>query len=147
MRVQLLALGALFMFGCSPERDADLSNLSNDGKQAIVGGQGANAGEYAYQVSIQSAWGSHFCGGSVIDDTWILTAAHCMVGETPDNVRVETGLLRLSQGGEVHSVAEIIVHQNYNPNTMHNDIALIRLSNPITNAPAVALMDLSLIHI
>jgi len=49
----------------------------------IVGGELAGHGEFPYQVSIQrysiNSW-SHTCGGSIINETAILTAAHCLFG-------------------------------------------------------------------
>lgn len=49
----------------------------------ITGGQNANKGEFPHQVSLQ--WGvppfqdvKHFCAGTIIDRSWILTAGHCV---------------------------------------------------------------------
>ena len=51
-------------------------DFSKMGNQYIVGGAAAKAGEAPYQVSLQRP-SSHFCGGSIISDIWIVTAAHC----------------------------------------------------------------------
>jgi secreted trypsin-like serine protease len=45
----------------------------------IVGGNLADPAEYPSQVSIRSL-GSHGCGGTIISETWVLTAAHCLTG-------------------------------------------------------------------
>lgn len=43
----------------------------------IVGGTSARDGQYPYLVSIRNR-GVHDCGGAIIDEYWILTAAHCL---------------------------------------------------------------------
>lgn len=46
----------------------------------IIGGMEAEVGEFPWQVSIQ-ARNEHFCGGSIINKWWIVTAAHCLIFE------------------------------------------------------------------
>ena len=134
------ALASMMMIGCSSLAPGSHLDESLRGDPRIVGGQNAPADTFTYQVSIQTTWGFHFCGGSVIDDNWILTAAHCVDGESANSLRVESGILNLSDNGETDTVAEIIVHPGYDSRTNNNDIALLRL-NGTTSAPPVALVD------
>ena len=102
----------------------------------IVGGDDANISDYPYQAAmLGEGWGNNYyayCGASVINEYWVLTAAHCMVGENAPTTAVRVGNSNsYAQGGQTYDVAEIISHPNYNSNTMNNDIALIRLEDPI----------------
>lgn len=51
----------------------------------IVGGADAEPGQFPYQISLRSR-DSHNCGGSIIDNSWILTAAHCVAINAVGNV-------------------------------------------------------------
>jgi len=105
--------------------------------QAIVGGQPAGNGDYPFMAAITDKDGFQYCGGSVISSLWILTAAHCMQGEKPANVRVITGRTDLgASGGQVISAAEIWVHPQYDGNGW--DAALIKLASA-TSATPIAL--------
>ncbi len=103
----------------------------------IVGGEDAEIQDYPYQVALLSTggWGGGYayCGGSIINEYWILTAAHCVQGESASNTAVRMGSdASYASGGETYDAAEIISHPNYNSNSMNNDIALIRLEDPIS---------------
>ncbi|XP_058832845.1 chymotrypsin-2-like isoform X2 [Topomyia yanbarensis] len=93
----------------------------------ISGGSEADPGSVPYQVSLQDTSG-HICGGSIIADLWILTAAHCIDGTNSSQLEVLVGTNSLEEGGQRYKVAKSIVHIRYDKPKYHNDIALIRLA-------------------
>lgn len=110
----------------------------------IVGGQDAAVGEFPYHVSLHDIRSqSHVCGGSIIRPNWILTAAHCIHGTDPADIRVLVGTKRLD-GGRSYNVSAWFLHdEDYNFfHSLANDIALIRLSESLrftTNVQPIAL--------
>jgi hypothetical protein len=106
----------------------------------ILGGREAQPGAYPWQVALVSrfepnAFQGQFCGGSLIAEDWVLTAAHCTEGKEVSMIDVLVGAHRLSDSGVRIASAQIIPHPDYDPTQMDNDIALIRLSTPVTYTP------------
>ncbi|XP_010734718.3 trypsin II-P29 [Larimichthys crocea] len=100
----------------------------------IVGGEDAAAGAWPWQVSLHSRPYGHFCGGSLINDQWVLTAAHCFESTSTVGLEVYLGrdTQRLPNLNEVsRTVSLIIKHPNYNPSSFNNDMALLKLSSPV----------------
>jgi secreted trypsin-like serine protease len=102
----------------------------------IVGGQLAAPGEYPWQVSLLVSWianpnQAHFCGGSIYNNKWIVTAAHCLAGVGVADVHVVAGTNVLLPGVLRVNAARLIVHKDYNAGTTDQDIALIELKTPL----------------
>ncbi|XP_026745784.1 trypsin, alkaline C-like isoform X2 [Trichoplusia ni] len=69
------------------------------------------------------------CGGSILNNRAVLTAAHCTIGDAPARWQVRVGSTNANSGGVVHTVRSIINHPNYNAVTTDNDVAIIRVSS------------------
>ena len=110
----VLAVGALLSF---VPRPAD----------AIVGGATADEGEWPWQVALLDG-GSVVCGGSLIALDVVVTAAHCTDGYGAGDLQVTAGSVNLL--GPRRDVAAIDQHEQYDPETTLNDIALLRLTEP-----------------
>ncbi|XP_029464723.1 chymotrypsin-like protease CTRL-1 [Rhinatrema bivittatum] len=114
-------------YGCGiPAIKPSVSNYNR-----IVNGENAVPGSWPWQVSLQDGSGFHFCGGSLINQNWVVTAAHCNV--SPNNHRAILGEYDRSSNSEqlqVKTISRAITHPYWNPNTMDYDITLLKLSSP-----------------
>jgi PKD repeat protein len=96
----------------------------------IIGGNEVAIEDVPWQVALIDAEGYQFCGGSIIDSHWVLTAAHCVEGATPEEMGIAYGMELLTDDNRKElGVEAIILHSSYDPQTSENDIALIRVSN------------------
>ncbi|XP_059470399.1 chymotrypsin-1-like [Neocloeon triangulifer] len=95
----------------------------------IVNGTDVPQGKYPFQISLKSL-GSHSCGGSILNNEYVLTAAHCVDGRSPGSLTVVAGSVVLSQGIS-YQVTEIIVHEKWSSFDSINDIAILRVTPPL----------------
>eukprot|EP00918_Siedleckia_nematoides_P097802 GHVU01214235.1.p1 GENE.GHVU01214235.1~~GHVU01214235.1.p1 ORF type:complete len:242 (-),score=7.13 GHVU01214235.1:292-1017(-) len=145
----LLILAAFLALGAAEEKwvsDCGLSSYSDAGvdflKAAdyeyspyIVGGQEARVNEFPWQVSLRTS--GHFCGGQVINTRWVISAAHCTIGQSPGSITVVLGAHSrntpdTSTFRTDRAVARIVNHGSYNANNMRNDISLLELSSTVS---------------
>ncbi|MDK0812198.1 trypsin-like serine protease, partial [Clostridium perfringens] len=66
------------------------------------------------------------CGGTILNNRAILTAAHCTAGDANNRWRIRVGSSWANSGGVVHNLNANIIHPSYNSRTMDNDIAVLR---------------------
>ncbi|KAJ6637209.1 Serine protease easter [Pseudolycoriella hygida] len=125
-----------------------------DNTNRIIGGEITKIDEFPWMALIEyskpnNRRGFH-CGGVLISDRYVLTAAHCAVGKDLKQLKWNLASVRLGEWdtnaeedcdrGDCAdppldiAVEEVIPHENYNPNskTQENDIALLRLSQQVT---------------
>uniref|UniRef100_A0A9J8BJZ8 trypsin n=1 Tax=Cyprinus carpio carpio TaxID=630221 RepID=A0A9J8BJZ8_CYPCA len=101
--------------------------LDEDDK--IVGGFECTKNGVQYQVSLNS--GYHFCGGSLISNRWVVSAAHCYKSRV--QVRLGEHNIDTTEGTEQFINSETVIrHPSYNSNTLDNDIMLIKLASTAT---------------
>ncbi|MFB7498300.1 trypsin-like serine protease [Streptomyces sp. NPDC056161] len=109
--------------------------------QPIVGGTTTTTTAYPFIMQITDAAQNQFCGGTLVSATKVITAAHCMVGESTGSIRVVGGRTYLNgTNGTVSRVSKIWINPDYTDATNGDDVAVLTLSTsmPYTTAPYVS---------
>ncbi len=133
-----------FAFAESKKKAERAEKMAQDGSGSrVIGGELAADGAWPWQVGLMIAGytvspDSHFCGGSLILDQWVLTAAHCIHMQDkdgkyfdlhPSQVNILVGTNSIEPGrGDLVPVAGIFRYPNYNPDGWDGDVALIKLA-------------------
>ncbi|XP_013175875.1 PREDICTED: trypsin CFT-1-like [Papilio xuthus] len=100
--------------------------------ERIVGGSITTISEYPYGAAllfssvVTTFW--QVCGGTILNNRAILSAAHCFYYTSAINWRIRVGSSYGNSGGDVHLTSQIIMHPEYNDFTYVNDIAILRAS-------------------
>ncbi|XP_028812198.1 chymotrypsin A-like [Denticeps clupeoides] len=100
------------------------------GYSRIVNGEEAVPHSWPWQVSLQDYTGFHFCGGSLINENWVVTAAHCNVRTSHRVILGEHDRSSNAENIQVMAVGQVFKHPQYNGFTINNDILLIKLATP-----------------
>jgi secreted trypsin-like serine protease len=105
--------------------------------ERIVGGVLVPINEVPWQISFRRH-GSHICGGSIISEDFIITAAHCVCVDAtcvqsvdPSIYTIRAGSSRSDSGGQIYEIESIVVHKGWNPTTTDFDAAIGKMKTKI----------------
>ncbi len=114
-----------------PLRKTNLASLVVSLPMQLIGGF------YTQIVSRNS--NRSYCGASYLGDGYVLTAAHCVNGDSPNQIAVKIGggVKYNGTDGQRANVTNIYVHPNFNSQNLANDIALLKLDHAPVGAQPV----------
>uniref|UniRef100_A0A4W3HN17 Trypsin-like n=1 Tax=Callorhinchus milii TaxID=7868 RepID=A0A4W3HN17_CALMI len=96
----------------------------------IIGGYFVTPHAIPYQVSLRGLRG-HYCSGTLIHPSWVLSAAHCFRSRNMEVVAGEHTLYKSGENEQRFRVVRIIVYPYYDPSTFNHDIMLLKLDGSV----------------
>jgi len=116
------------------QQEAEINSyLSKWIEPVIVGGEDASLGEFPHMLQLQNQ-GSHYCGASIINENYALTAAHC-VQDSLSNYKLVAGQLKLSadeSSEQITEIEKIVIHPKYGSSDYDFDVAVLKVKTPFT---------------
>jgi len=110
--------------------------------QQIVGGSQVSTAQYGYAVFLTDPNGFQFCGGTLVTHLKVVTAAHCVTGEKPANLRVVAGRDdKKSNAGVTVKVARVWVNPDFTGVESGSDVAVLTLATRIAYPTAAIATD------
>ncbi|XP_066592055.1 trypsin-like [Prorops nasuta] len=110
---------------------------SSQSGSRIIGGEDTTIENYPFAVSIQNNgtfFGhevEHFCGGSIINESWIITSAHCAQSLRRQNFHVRAGTDVYYKEGQIYEIDFAVIHPNFDEISSDYDIGLLKLKDCI----------------
>lgn len=103
----------------------------------IVGGNPAAPGSIPFQVSLRNTTNTHFCGGALISQRWVISAASCVYNKLPSEILIVVGADTIWDG-TIYGCENITRHESFDSITLANDIAVLKTSRDVQNSTYVA---------
>ncbi len=137
-----------------PSQAQSLTSATTGLQPRVVHGTNGTPGQFPFLVALldskkfpqSGAFQAQFCAGSLTSTTTIVTAAHCVVNqETGKQIRADEVLIGFTQDLDssnfpTRQVSKVSVHPGYVIKSTENDIAVLTLSQPMTNIPLIAVL-------
>jgi trypsin len=129
MKAFLVPVAAVALAGVIAAEPAIAQQTIKPPGRRIVGGEPTDIKEHPWQVALTI--GDNLCGGSIIAQRWVLTAAHC-VRPPPklSEVKVKANATDYTRGSVWTEIEKIVTHEDYDPSTNEHDLALVKLKEP-----------------
>ncbi|KAF9421594.1 hypothetical protein HW555_002527 [Spodoptera exigua] len=122
---------------CGIKNGAQTYDSNYQDEERIVGGHNADLNEWPWIVALFNA-GRQFCGGSLIDDRHVLSAAHCVAHMTSwdvarltarlgdHNIRTNTETKHIER-----KIKRVVRHRGFDMRTLYNDVAVLTIDQPV----------------
>merc|ERR1711860_13976 len=142
----VVAFAPLLTVCANNDTSPDQADEEQDKDGRIVGGQQANAHEFPWVIGLYGYRGDRpFCGGSIIANRWVLTAAHCVYERNVKAFSIVAGdhkASKFEEGQQRIKVCGAKIHPGHpkgpdSDHGIHNDVALLELCKPIYFSPTV----------
>ncbi|KAJ0176068.1 hypothetical protein K1T71_008242 [Dendrolimus kikuchii] len=108
----------------------------------IVGGSASRLGEHPHQAGLlaQFSGGQGVCGGSLLNNRRVVTAAHCWFDgrNQATSFTVVLGSILLFSGGTRLTTSSVVMHGSWNPSLIRNDVAMINLPSAVSTSSNIA---------
>lgn len=145
--VLLLAISSANLSNFLVKKPTILKTRAEDVKNEnlIINGEPALENEFPYfaYIKAENSKGYSICGGSLIGESWVLTASHCVRNFDAKEIFVIIGLNTLDTilvAQFASPVKEVVLHQSVSDSVVE-DIALLKLTNPAVGVPIISIPD------
>lgn len=117
-----------------PAKDCPECSCGRPNLNRIVGGDESGVNQYPWMAMLMYS-NRFYCGATLINDRYVLTASHCVHGFNPDRISVR--LLEHDRSTDTETelidrkVERVMKHPRYSQTNYNNDIALVKLVEPV----------------